>query len=170
MNGFSLEFDFQVKNFNFINEIVERGSLQTRPGMLIHATVQWTISHLKNQLISSTERKFFFHFQLNISPNIATINLDGSCVFETQDSNSQSQVDYILIEIPNGLESKILNPFILRYSYEHSVNLIKMAGITIPLPPVNEVLKQLNPKSKKDLKNQIKRKTAKKIKKSAKKS
>lgn len=113
-----------------------------RPGgeltaWLVQINFDYTITHLGQELITETERKFFFHFKIIVNPKVVTINFDGDFILETQKSHSQNKLGLLMRNTPDSINRFVLEPFILKNSYEHAANLANRAKIKVPFPPVN---------------------------------
>lgn len=144
----SIDFDFRLKKIHFYNENLEKGSFKTRIGgeltsWVVQIQFDYHITYLGQDLITGTERKFFFHFKIIVNPKVTTINFDGDFILETQKSHDQNKLGVLINKRPDSINRYVLEPFILKNSYEHAANLANRARIRVPFPPVNELFKEI---------------------------
>ncbi len=135
MSRKSIEFDAKVKNFKFFKETFFRGSNKIESKWKKIAFTHH-IESIKSELINNQERKFHFHFTLEMKPDLGEINFDGEFILE---SPEQNKISFFLQNAPQAL-SQFYTPFILKNSYNNSEKIGKKEGL--PFPPAKDILRR----------------------------
>ena len=131
----SIDFDVKFKDFKFYDEFLLRGTFKPTRN-LTKLQFQHFIDILSYHLISPNERKIKFHFRLVMRPDIGEINFDGECILE---SPEQNKIEFLMQNAPQSVR-KIVDNFLLKYSYYHAEKFAKQENFLFP--PAKEILKR----------------------------
>lgn len=138
--GDTIELETTVKELSFHNDLFLQGTFDLsafeKDEKFTHNFIH-ILDITEQELISETERKIKFHFQLAIEPEVGEINFDGEFILE---SASQDKIDELQEKNPHFLRDYLSN-FILTYSYYHAEDMATKENI--PFPPTDVILQGL---------------------------
>ncbi|KKM87099.1 hypothetical protein LCGC14_1272360 [marine sediment metagenome] len=131
----SIEFDARFKDLKFSDNFLLKGTFAPTKGWT-KVQFQHSIELLSYKLINPNERKIIFHFRLVMRPDLGEISFDGEFILE---SPEQNKIEFLIHNAFPPLR-KLIDIFILKYSYSHAESLAKRENIFFP--PAKEILKR----------------------------